>query len=323
MNGFETILPFLKPIEHLILDDSVSEVMVNGADSVFIERQGLLQQVTGVSLGERALMVAGKNIARRLGDDISEAKPILDSRLPDGSRVAAVIPPCSLRGVTLTIRKFSARHFEMQDLIAAGTLDQSLANRLEDYVLSRKNILISGGTGSGKTTLASILGKFIPADERILLIEDTAEIRMPHANLVRFEARQAQTGLAAVPIRDLLKASLRHRPDRILLGEIRGSEAFDLLQLLNTGHSGTLSTIHASSAKQGLARFTSCVLQSGIGLPYLAVKMNIGDSLNVVIHVERRPGRRFISEVLEVNSFDPAPDQFDYGAIYQRPEAQP
>jgi len=323
MNGFETILPFLKPIEHLILDDSISEVMVNGADCVFIERQGLLQQVTGISLGERALMVAVKNIARRLGDDISEAKPILDSRLPDGSRVAAVIPPCSLRGVTLTIRKFSRRHFEMQDLIAAGTLDQPLANRLEDYVLSRKNILISGGTGSGKTTFLNALGRFIPEDERILLIEDTAEIRMVHTNLVRFEARQAQNGLSAVAIRDLLKASLRHRPDRIILGEIRGGEAFDLLQLLNTGHSGTLSTIHASSAKQGLARFTSCVLQSGIELPYRAIKTNIGDSVNVVIHIERRPGRRFISEVLEINSYDPDADLFDYGAIYQRPEAQP
>jgi pilus assembly protein CpaF len=323
MNGFETILPFLKPIEHLILDDTISEVMVNGPDCVFIERQGLLQQVSGVTLGERALMVAVKNIARRLGDDISEAKPILDSRLPDGSRVAVVIPPCSLRGVTLTIRKFSTRHFQMQDLIAAGTLDQLLANRLEDYVLSRKNILISGGTGSGKTTLASILGKFIPPDERILLIEDTAEIRMAHTNLVRFEARQAQNRLAAVAIRDLLKASLRHRPDRIILGEVRGAEAFDLLQLLNTGHSGTLSTIHASSAKQGLARFTSCVLQSGIELPYRAIKTNIGDSLNVVIQVERRPGRRFISEVLEINSYDPDADLFDYSAIYQRPEAQP
>jgi pilus assembly protein CpaF len=322
MNGFETILPFLKPIEHLILDNSISEVMVNGADSVFIERQGLLAPVTGVSLSERALMVAVKNIARRLGDDVSEAKPILDSRLPDGSRVAAVIPPCSLRGVTLTIRKFSARHFEMQDLIAAGTLDQPLANRLEDCVLSRKNILISGGTGSGKTTLASVLGKFIPPDERILLIEDTAEIRIAHANLVRFEARQAQNGLAAVAIRDLLKASLRHRPDRIILGEVRGGEAFDLLQLLNTGHSGTLSTIHASSAKQGLARFTSCVLQSGIEMPYRAVKANIGDSLNVVIQVERRPGRRFIAEVLELNSYDPDTDLFNYSAIYQRPETQ-
>ncbi|MGB6360206.1 MAG: ATPase, T2SS/T4P/T4SS family, partial [Candidatus Acidiferrales bacterium] len=174
MNGFEMILPFLKPIEHLILDDSISEVMVNGPDQVFIEKDGLLQQVKGVSLGEKSLMVAVKNIARRLGDDISESKPILDSRLPDGSRVAAVIPPCSLSGVTLTIRKFNTRHFEMQDLINTGTLDRPLANRLEDYVLARKNILISGGTGTGKTTLLNILGKFIPEDERILLIEDTA-----------------------------------------------------------------------------------------------------------------------------------------------------
>jgi pilus assembly protein CpaF len=320
MNGFETILPFLKPIEHLILDDSISEVMVNGADCVFIERQGLLEPVPGVSLGERALMVAVKNIARRLGDDISESKPILDSRLPDGSRVAAVIPPCSLRGVTLTIRKFSSRHFEMQDLIKIGTLDQPLANRLEDSVLGRNNILITGGTGTGKTTFLNALGKFIPADERIVLIEDTAEIRMTHSNLVRFEARQAQNGIPAVAIRDLLKASLRHRPDRIVLGEIRGSEAFDLLQLLNTGHSGTLSTIHASSAKQGLARFTSCVLQSGIELPYRSIKTNIGDSLNVVVHIERRPGRRYVSEVLQINSYDPDGDLFDYAAVYIRPE---
>src|SRR5690242_9784404 len=149
MNGFEMILPFLKPIEHLILDDSISEVMVNGPDQVFIEKEGFLQQVKGVSLGDKSLMVAVKNIARRLGDDISEAKPILDSRLPDGSRVAAVIPPCSLSGVTLTIRKFNTRHFEMQDLINTRTLDRELAKRLEGYVLARKNILISGGTGTG------------------------------------------------------------------------------------------------------------------------------------------------------------------------------
>ena len=316
MNGFEMILPFLKPIEHLILDDSISEVMVNGPDQVFIEKAGFLQQVKGVSLGEKSLMVAVKNIARRLGDDISESKPILDSRLPDGSRVAAVIPPCSLRGVTLTIRKFNTRHFEMQDLINAGTLDRPLANRLEDYVLTRKNILISGGTGSGKTTLLNILGKFIPEDERLLLIEDTAEIQMAQPNLVRFEARQEQNGIPAVAIRDLLKAALRHRPDRIILGEIRGGEAFDLLQLLNTGHSGTLSTIHANSARQGLARFTSCVLQSGVDLPYRAIKTNIGDSLNVVIQIERRPGRRFISEVLEINGYDPDADLYDFGAVY-------
>ena len=320
MYGFETILPFLKPIEHLILDDSVSEVMVNGSDRVFVERNGFLQQVPGIALGERSLTVAVKNIARRLGDDISETKPILDSRLPDGSRVAAVIPPCSLNGVTLTIRKFNSKHFELEDLIRTGTLDRGLANRLEDYLLQRRNILISGGTGTGKTTLLTALGKFIPADERILLIEDTAEIQLAHENLVRFEARREQNGTPAVSIRDLLKAALRHRPDRMLLGEIRGGEAFDLLQLLNTGHSGTISTIHASSAKQGLARFTSCVLQSGVELPYRAIKTNIGDSLNVVVHIERRPGRRFIAEVHEINSYNPDADSFDFCAIYIAPK---
>ncbi len=323
MYGFETILPFLKPIEHLILDDSVSEVMVNGPDRVFVERNGFLQPVPGIALGERALTVAVKNIARRLGDDISETKPILDSRLPDGSRVAAVIPPCSLGGVTLTIRKFNSRHFELEDLIRSGMLDRALANRLEDYLLQRRNLLISGGTATGKTTLLMALGKFIPADERILLIEDTAEIQLAHENLVRFEARREQNGTPAVSIRDLLKAALRHRPDRILLGEIRAGEAFDLLQLLNTGHSGTISTIHASSAKQGLARFTSCVLQSGVELPYRAIKTNIGDSLNVVVQIERRPGRRFISEVLEIKSFDPDADLFDFCTIYVAPKEHP
>jgi pilus assembly protein CpaF len=319
MNGFEVILPFLKPIEHLILDESISEVMVNGSNGVFIERDGYIRQVPGIALGERSLTVAVKNIARRLGDDISESKPILDSRLPDGSRVAAVIPPCSLNGVTLTIRKFNSRHFDIEDLIRSCTLDRGLANQLEDYLLQRRNLLISGGTGTGKTTLLTALGKFIPADERILLIEDTAEIQLAHENLVRFEARREQNGTPAVSIRDLLKAALRHRPDRILVGEVRGGEAFDLLQLLNTGHSGTISTIHASSAKQGLSRFTSCVLQSGVDLPYRAIKTNIGDSLNVVVQIERRPGRRFISEVLEINSYDPDADLFDFCAIYVAP----
>jgi pilus assembly protein CpaF len=316
MLGFETIVPFLRPLEPFILDDSVSEIMVNGAGHVFIERAGILEEVPNINLTEQSLLVAVKNIARRLGSDISQEKPILDSRLPDGSRVAAVIPPCSLGGVTLTIRKFTARRFNIEDLIRTGTLNEKLAKQLEDYVRARKNILICGGTGSGKTTLLNILGKFIGDSERILLIEDTAEIQLCQPNLVRLEARQAQSGLPAVTIRDLLKASLRHRPDRIILGEIRGSEAFDLLQLLNTGHSGTLSTIHASSAKQGLSRFTSCVLQSGIELPYRAIKTNIADSLNVVIQIERRAGLRFISEVLEIDSFDAEADLYSFHSAY-------
>lgn len=316
MNGFETILPFLKPIEHLILDDTISEVMVNGPDRIFIEKQGFVEPVLGIHLGEKSLMVAVKNIARRLGGDISESKPILDSRLPDGSRVAVVIPPCSVNGVTLTIRKFNARHFGVKDLIQAGTLERWLANQLEAYVIARKNILIAGGTGCGKTTILNALGKFIPSEERVLLIEDTSEIHMGQENLVRFEARQPQNGLPGVTIRDLLKASLRHRPDRLILGEIRGGEAFDLLQLLNTGHSGSLSTVHATSAKQALARFTSCVLQSGVDLPYRAIKTNVGDSVNVVVHLERRPGRRFVSEVVEIHGYDPDRDEYNYGFIF-------
>ncbi len=193
-----------------------------------------------------------------------------------------------------------------------------------DYSLEHGFRLLSAyRTHAGETTLLSILGKFIPQDERVLVIEDTAEIHLAQENLVRFEARREQNGLPAVAIRDLLKAALRHRPDRIMLGEVRGGEAFDLLQLLNTGHSGTLSTIHANSAQQGLARFTSCVLQSAVELPYRAIKTNIADSLNVVVQVERRPGRRYISEVLLINRYDPDADLFDYGAVFLAKQDHP
>src|SRR5712664_4598198 len=228
MNGFELILPFPRPIQHLILDPDVSEIMVNGPERVFIEKAGYLQAVPGVKLTHESLIVAVKNIARRLGDDISEAKPILDSRLPDGSRVAAVIPPCSIHGVALTIRKFNSHKFKMNDLVKVGTLSVELAAQLQEYVLQRKNILICGGTGTGKTTLLNILSDFISNYDRIVLIEDTAEIQIQKENVVRFEARREQSGLPAVTIRDLLKTTLRHRPDRIILGEIRGGEAFDL-----------------------------------------------------------------------------------------------
>ena len=221
-------------------------------------------------------------------------------------------------GMAIAAVKFNARHFGVEDLVRAGTLERWLANQLETYVLARKNILVTGGTSSGKTTTLNALGKFIPADERVLLIEDTSEIHMGQDNLVRFEARQPQNGLPAITIRDLVKAALRHRPDRIILGEIRGGEAFDLLQLLNTGHSGSLSTVHASSARQGLARFASCVLQSGVDLPYRAIKTTIGDSVNVVVHLERRPGRRFVSEVLEIHGYDPDRDEYNYGLIFDR-----
>jgi len=317
MNGFEIILPFLRPIQHLILDPDISEIMVNGPERIFIEKAGYLQAVPGVKLTPESLIVAVKNIARRLGDDISEAKPILDSRLPDGSRVAAVLPPCSIQGVALTIRKFNSHKFKMSDLIERGTVTSQLARQLEQLVAQRKNILICGGTGSGKTTLANILMEFIDDQERIVLIEDTAEIQIHKENVLRFEARREQNGLPAVTIRDLLKATLRHRPDRIIVGEIRGGEAFDLLQLLNTGHSGTISTVHANSATQGVSRFTTCVLQSGIEMPYQAIKTNIAESLDIMIQIERRPGLRFVSEVLEIQEYKPEYDQYDLVQAYK------
>jgi pilus assembly protein CpaF len=314
--GFEMILPFLKPIEDLILDPTISEIMVNGGRQVFIERNGQVTAVPGVHLEEKSLLVAVKNIARRLGDDISETRPVLDSRLPDGSRIAAVIPPCSLGGVTLTIRKFLSRDFKIDDLIGMGTLDRELATHLTDELLKGRNILISGGTGVGKSTMLAVLASEIPDHDRIVVIEDTAEIHLAKPNLVRFEARQAQPGSPGVTVRELLKATLRHRPDRIILGEIRGGEAFDLLQLLNTGHSGTISTVHANSAQQALARFANCVLESGVDLPYAAINNNIGDSLDLVVQLERRAGVRRVSEVLAVRGYNMERHEFRLERYY-------
>ncbi|HMJ22083.1 MAG TPA: CpaF/VirB11 family protein, partial [Terriglobales bacterium] len=204
-----------------------------------------------------------------------------------------------------------------------GTVTPEIAGYLTAAVVTRKNVLVAGATGSGKTTLLNSLSHLIPKQERVLLIEDTAEIQIDTPNLIRFEARREQDGFPAVTIRELLKASLRHRPDRILLGEIRGAEAFDLLQLLNTGHSGTISTVHASSAAQAISRFTSCVLQSGIELPYRAIRSNIADSLDILVHLDRRPGRRFVAEILEISGYDADLDRYDLTPRFSRTEDAP
>jgi pilus assembly protein CpaF len=315
--SWEVIIPFLRPIEGLIWDPDISDILVNGPNHVFIEKFGEMQRVPVVTLTEKSLQVAIRNIARVLGDDISEEKPILDARLPDGSRVTAIIPPCSVNGTSIAIRKFQSKLYGPQDLVRIGTLTPELLLQLQTAVEIHQNILISGGTGTGKTTLLNALSNFIAAEERLVLIEDTSEIQIESDNLVRLEARREQKGNPAISIRDLLKATLRLRPDRIILGEVRGGEAFDLLQALNTGHSGSLSTIHASSAAEAISRFATCVLMSGIDLPYRVIRENIGQSLDLVIQLKRQPGKRAVAEVLRIKRYVPAEDYYEFETLYQ------
>jgi pilus assembly protein CpaF len=315
--SWEVIIPFLRPIESLLRDQDISDILVNGGGRVFIEKFGHMHEVPGVILNERSLQTAIRNVARILGDDISAEKPLLDARLPDGSRVAAVFPPCSVGGTILAIRKFHGKRYTAEELLRTGSLTPEVLARLREAIESRQNILISGGTGTGKTTLLNTLSSFIGPEERIVVIEDTAEIQLAAKNLVRLEARREQPQVTAVTIRDLLKATLRLRPDRILLGEVRGGEAFDLLQALNTGHSGSLSTIHANSASQAIARFTSCVLQSEVELPYKAVRSSIADALNLAVHIDRWEGKRFVRQVVEVKRYDAALDRYDLESVYE------
>jgi pilus assembly protein CpaF len=316
VSSLDRILPFLKPIEDLLRNHDITEVMVNdGGRRVFVERAGRLEPVRGRTLETRNLTVAIKNIARACGDEISEMQPLLDARLEDGSRVAAMFPPCAVAGPVLTIRKFT-RRYSLEDLVSVGTLTVHLAAHLRHAVASHQNILVSGGTGTGKTTLLNALAALIPDEERIVVIEETAEIHLEKSNLVRLEARRAQAPLGQesplppVTIADLLRATLRHRPDRILVGEVRGAEAFDLLQALNTGHLGSLSTIHANSPDQALVRLAHCVLTANVGLPHASIREAIALAIHLVVHLAREDGRRCVTGVQVVSGYETTTDTF-------------
>src|SRR3954452_13137565 len=293
----------LGPLEPLLADPSVDEVMVNGPGEVWVERDGLLARVDDVRFdGEAALMHSIERILAPLGRRVDEASPVCDARLADGSRVNVVIPPLSLGGPCLTIRRFRPQGFSLEDLVANGTLAAPLASMLAACVRARASVLVSGGTGAGKTTLLGALSAAIPSGERIVTIEDAAELRLRQRHVVRLESRPPNVeGRGEVTIRALVRNALRMRPDRIVVGEVRGAEALDMLMALNTGHEGSLTTVHANSCEDALRRVETLALMAGLGLPHEAVREQVASALSLVVHQARAPdGSRRIESVAEV-----------------------
>ncbi len=301
--GVGHLAPFLPGLEGLLEDPSVSEIMINGPRNVWVERGGRLEPHDAPELAAAWLRRAAIHIARPLGLDPA-VRPILDARLEDGSRVAICVPPASPE-VAITIRRFGGRAFSAEDLVHMGSLPEPVLEAARRTLAARRNILVSGGTGSGKTTLLNALIELLPPDERIVAIEDTLELRIDRANCLRFEAGGAQGG-TPVEIRDLVRHALRHRPDHIVVGEIRGDEAADLLQALNTGHGGSLTTVHANDARSALSRLASCAMQAGDALPWDVTCRGVADGVALVLHAARRDGRRFVEEALEVGGYDAA-----------------
>jgi pilus assembly protein CpaF len=301
--SFELILPFLRPIEPLLLDDSVSEIMGNPDSSWWYERDGIMRREETVSFDAGRLRTGLEVIANQLGKRLDEDNPVLHAQLPDGSRLAAVIPPVVRPSPALIVRKFPSRHYTVDDLIARGTLTQPLSEVLSEQIRNGKTVLISGGTSTGKTTILRVLANAIPEDQRIVVIEDTSELHIRKPNMLAVEC-QTDTFKASISFDDLLKSALRWRPDRIILGEVRGMEARTLLDSLNTGHAGSLATIHANSAEKALHRFANLVMRNHAQTTCSDTEAEIAEAVDLVIHVERQPGRRVIREVLALRGYD-------------------
>jgi pilus assembly protein CpaF len=297
----------LGPLEKLVHDPAISDILVNGPHEVFVERRGQLEPVDVVFADEQHLLRIIQRIVSRVGRRIDETSPMVDARLPDGSRVNAIIPPLALGGPKLSIRRFGARPLSADDLVSGGTAVRAMMQFLEAAVQSRLSFLISGGTGAGKTTLLNSLSAFIPPRERLITIEDSAELMLSHRHVIRLETRDANVeGQGQVTQRDLVRNSLRMRPDRILVGEVRGAEALDMLQAMNTGHEGSLTTIHANDTRDALSRLEMMVAMTGLELPILVVRQYIAAGIRLVVHLTRLQGgvRRItrISELVAVEN---------------------
>lgn len=296
----------LGPLENLIEDNTVTEIMVNAHDQIYIERAGRIERSNVYFTDDRAVLSAIERIVAPLGRRIDESSPMVDARLKDGSRVNAIIPPIALRGPSISIRKFSKRKLEGNDLIQFGSLDAGMLAFLETAVRERKNVVVTGGTGSGKTTLLNILSNFIPDRDRIVTIEDAAELKLVQPNLVALEARPPNLeGKGQVTIRDLVKNALRMRPDRIVVGECRGGETLDMLQAMNTGHEGSLTTAHANSPRDAISRIEVMVLMAGMELPMAVVREQIASAVDMIVHQRRFPcGSRKVTHITEVTGIE-------------------
>ncbi len=296
----------LGPLEPLLADDSITEVMVNGPKNVFVERDGKIERTNASFESDEHLMRIIDRIVAPLGRRIDESSPMVDARLPDGSRVNAVIPPISLVGPTVTIRKFSRIPLTIQDLIGFGSITPESVEFLRAAVIARINILISGGTGSGKTTLLNVLSGYIPNDERIVTIENAAELQLRQEHVVTLESRPPNIeGRGEITTRDLVINTLRMRPDRIVVGECRGAEALDMLQAMNTGHDGSLTTAHSNSPRDSLARLETMVLMAGMDLPIRAIREQIASAIQLVVHEERmRDGSRKVVSITEIQGME-------------------
>lgn len=294
------------PINQLIHDPSVSEIMVNGPDSVYIEKKGRLIRSDVRFKDDQHVMKVIEKIVAPLGRRIDESSPMVDARLPNGSRVNAIIPPLALNGPSITIRKFSERPFNVRDLINFGTLTPEVAMILKACVEARLNIVVSGGTGSGKTTTLNVISSFIPDDERIITIEDAAELQLAQEHVVRLETRPPNIeGKGAITIRDLVRNSLRMRPDRIVVGEVRSGEALDMLQAMNTGHDGSLTTGHANSPRDMLSRLETMVLMAGMDLPVKAIREQIASAVDLIVQQSRlKDGSRRITHITEITGME-------------------
>jgi len=292
----------LGALELLLTDPEVSEIMVNGPKTIFIERRGRITQAELEFESEVQLRRVIDRIVARIGRRVDESSPMVDARLPDGSRVNIVIPPLAVQGSSITIRKFSRVPYKVQDLITFGTLNQDMANFIRACVRSRISMVVSGGTGSGKTTTLNVLSNFIPDTERVVTVEDTAELQLRQRNLVSLEARSANVeGRGAVPIRDLVVNALRMRPDRIVVGECRAGETLDMLQAMNTGHDGSMTTVHANSPKDALNRIETMVIMGGSDLPFQAIREQIVGGITLFVQQARlRDGRRAVTHISEI-----------------------